>query len=594
MTIVQKRSLQQLIDAAKWPEIKRDTKRILAKTPKNLEALRARAIACHALGERADAKKLLERTLLYHPQDAQTQCDLGVVLAEEGNYTEARRAFIQAIRIDDRYAKAYYNLATTLKRQEDYVAAENILRSCIKLGLADTPAEILFCDILLRQEKMAEAQEQLALVISRNDRDWRVWSNIGYACGSLGDDTSAAVFLAKAYELKPDSVDVLLNYGCYLNRVGRADFAKTILDMAESLAEQDDSRRTAAARWNRSFANFNLRRWDEAWRDYQAGFDCGERSPVRRFAVPEWTGEPLGDRRLMVWCEQGLGDQLQDGFYIKRLLDHHSNVIVETQERLVDLFARSFPEATVRKAARRVDARGIENANDFDLHIPMSNLQMLFGGPETADQELPAYLAVDLERKANWRRFYDETYPDVLRVGLAWRSSKIAPFDRSTENLSLSSWAPVLQVPGVQFFSLAYYDDAAEVASAEAATGTRIHRFSGVDMRNDLEEVTALSAALDITIGTCITPTDIAHAAGCETWWIIPSTGRAVHVHLGRGRGRQRLFVNSVEQEEPAENTLYAVANALREVHANSVQVPACGSARNNGSDSISVQLRTI
>jgi Flp pilus assembly protein TadD len=565
MTSVQEHSLQQLIDAAKWPEIKRQTKRILSKSPKNLDALRARAMACRALGERAVAKKLLERTLLYHPQDARAHCDLGVIQAEEGNYTEARRAFIQAIRIDDRYSKAYYNLAVALKRQEDYVAAENILRSCIKLGLADTRAEALFGEVLLLQEKMAEAQEHLALLLSRNDQDWRVWSNIGYACGNLGDVASAAVFLSKAYAIKPDEPDVLLNYGSYLTRIGRANFAKTILDMAESLSEHDP-RRNTTARWNRSFANFNLRRWEEAWRDYQAGFEAGKRKPNRRFAVPQWNGEPLGEQTLMVWCEQGLGDQLQDGFYIKRLLNHHRNVIIETQERLVDLFARSFPEATVRKAAGRVDARGIERADGFDLHVPMSNLQMLFGRSETADQELPAYLAVDPEREANWRRFYDETYPDVLRVGLAWRSSKIAPFDNNTQNLSLSSWAPVLQVPGVQFFSLAYYDDAAEVAAAEAATGTRIHRFSGVDMRNDLEEVTALSAALDITIGTCITPTDIAHAAGCETWWIIPSTGRAVHVHLGRGRGRQRLFINSVEQEEPAENTLCAVAKILREV----------------------------
>ncbi len=565
MTTLKDRSLQQLIDQAAWPEIKRKTKRILAKSPKDLDALRARAMACSAAGERADAIKLLKRAALYHPKDARTHHDLGVLQGKDKDYPAARQSFVQAIRLHDRYEEAYYNLALLLKFQEDYAAAETILRSCIKLGLASTKAQTLFGEVLLHREKMQEAQEHFALLLARNDKDWQVWSNIGFACGNLGDDASAAVFLAKAYELKPDSMEVMLNYGSYLNRTGRAEFAKTVLDMAESLAPVTAPSLLAKARWNRSFANFNLRQWDDAWRDYQAGFEAGLRNPYRRFAVPEWAGEPLGDKRLMVWCEQGLGDKLQDGFYIKRLLDQHDNVIIETEKRLLDLFARSFPEATVRRGVQHLRADGLEAGHDFDLHIPASNLGRLFGGPEWRDAVTPAYIACEQDRLARWRDFYDRTYPGVLRVGLAWRSSRIAPFDNGTQNLSLSSWAPILQIPGVQFFSLAYYDDAEEVAAAEAATGVRIHRFTDIDMRDDLEEVMALSAELDITIGTAITPTDIAHAAGCETWWMFPSTGRARHVELGRGLGRQRFFINRIQDNEPAEATLNAIAAALDE-----------------------------
>jgi hypothetical protein len=84
-------------------------------------------------------------------------------------------------------------------------------------------------------------------------------------------------------------------------------------------------------------------------------------------------------------------------------------------------------------------------------------------------------------------------------------------------------------------------------------------------MRDDLEEVMALSAELDITIGTAITPTDIAHVAGCETWWMLTSTIRAQHVELGRGRGQQRFFINRIQDDEPAQATLNAIATALDE-----------------------------
>jgi Flp pilus assembly protein TadD len=563
MTIVKERSLQQLIDAAKWPEIQRHTKRILAKAPKDLDALRARAMACHALGEFAEAKKLLERTRLYHPQDARTHCDLGVMLAEEGHYTEARRAFIQAIRIDDRYAKAYYNLAVALKRQEDCDAAENILRSCIKLGLADTRAEALFGEVLLHQGKMQEAQKHLALLLSSNDQDWRVWSNIGYACGKLGDDASAAVFLSKAYAIKPDDVDVLLNYGSYLNRIGRANFAKTILDMAESLAEQDGSSRTAAARWNRSFAHFNLGNWDAAWRDYQAGFEARERKPYRRFNVPEWTGDPLEGRRLLVWGEQGLGDKVGDVFHLTRLLAHHTNVIIETEVRLVDLFARTFPEANVRATGTKPGVVTGVAGYDFDLHIPAMNLRKLFAEPTHMKTEAQRRLATKPDLSGRWREFFDSSYPNVLRVGLAWRSGTVSPFGNSTQNLRLKDWAAVLKVPGVQFFSLAYYDDELEVCEAEREHGIKIHRFTDVDMRDDLENVVAISANLDITIGAAITPAMIAHAAGCETWYIVPSSIDRHWLRLGRNDGRTRSFVHRVRDEQPPQATLEKVGAEL-------------------------------
>jgi hypothetical protein len=118
---------------------------------------------------------------------------------------------------------------------------------------------------------------------------------------------------------------------------------------------------------------------------------------------------------------------------------------------------------------------------------------------------------------AHWRGVLAEL--PGPKIGLLWKSLKLdgarlrhfSPFER---------WRPVLETPGVTFINLQYGDCDAELALAREALGLDIWRPPGIDLKNDLDEVAALSCALDLIIGPANATTNIAAACGADVWLI--------------------------------------------------------------------------
>lgn len=106
-----------------------------------------------------------------------------------------------------------------------------------------------------------------------------------------------------------------------------------------------------------------------------------------------------------------------------------------------------------------------------------------------------------------------------LKVGVLWTSLVIdssrhlyfAPFD---------DWRAVMQTPGVTFVNLQYGDQSQAIAHAREAFGVEIHQPPGIDLRNDLDDVAALSAALDLVVGFSNASFNLAAASGAPAWLI--------------------------------------------------------------------------
>ena len=76
----------------------------------------------------------------------------------------------------------------------------------------------------------------------------------------------------------------------------------------------------AKAHYNRSLVWLSQGRLAEGWSEYEWRLQCPDVNP-RRFAEPQWNGEPLSDRRLLVHAEQGLGDTFQFVRYLPLVQD---------------------------------------------------------------------------------------------------------------------------------------------------------------------------------------------------------------------------------------------------------------------------------
>jgi hypothetical protein len=191
----------------------------------------------------------------------------------------------------------------------------------------------------------------------------------------------------------------------------------------------------------------------------------------------------------------------------------------------VSLFQRSFPQALVcAHATYDIEAKSYRVAphvdqSQIDLWAPMGSLTRKYRR-QVADfpARNPGFLTPDPVRVAHWREVL-KTAPAGRKVGILWKSMKLDG-TRWQQFSPFQQWAPVLRTPGICFVNLQYGDCSQELALARAELGVDIWTPPGIDLKQDLDDLAALSCALDLTIGFANATSNIAAACGAPIWLI--------------------------------------------------------------------------
>jgi hypothetical protein len=275
----------------------------------------------------------------------------------------------------------------------------------------------------------------------------------------------------------------------------------------------------AGAHWSYGIALLRAGRladgWQEiAWRWQAPGF-VGRRYELAR---PEWRGEPLEGRSILVWGEQGVGDEIMFASCVPDLLATGARVVLACDGRLCSLFGRSFAGAEVVSLAALAESR----APATGFHLPAGDLPRFFRPDLASFPAGAAYLRPDPGLAALWRERVAPLGPG-LKVGISWRSQHMTA-SRAQSYTTLDEWEPILRVPGIRFVNLQYDDCALALASAQDR-GTRVETWSELDLRNDFEGTAALMAALDLVITVPNSVGELAGALGRPTWRLHRSPG---------------------------------------------------------------------
>ncbi|WP_029009304.1 hypothetical protein [Azospirillum halopraeferens] len=251
------------------------------------------------------------------------------------------------------------------------------------------------------------------------------------------------------------------------------------------------------------------------WQTCDRRFEIGRAGRQRRFAIPQWAGEPLEGKRLFIWREQGAGDEFLSASCYADAIRRAAQVIIECDRRLVPLFSRSFPRAVVR-AEQPVRGRPVIEGVECDVHIPAGSLPGLLRPVLPAFPPRSSWLFPDGGRLLDWRIRVDGL-ADGLRVGIAWRSRFMTPA-RQWNCVAPEAWGPVLTVPGVTFVNLQHDDCDAEIERAEGRYGTPIYQMCRLDLASDVENTAALVANLDLVIAPANSVAELAGALGVPVW----------------------------------------------------------------------------
>lgn len=148
----------------------------------------------------------------------------------------------------------------------------------------------------------------------------------------------------KAAKVAPRDAEAWRNLGSALGWLGRLKEGEKALRRALALAPADPT-----TRFFLGTCLLGQGRYAEGWRGYEARFDVPQLNLAvpRDLPMPRWAGEPIEGKRILVFHEQGYGDQMQFARFLPRLVAMGAKVAVRVGPPLERLFRHSFPNVFV-------------------------------------------------------------------------------------------------------------------------------------------------------------------------------------------------------------------------------------------------------
>lgn len=186
---------------------------------------------------------------------------------------------------------------------------------------------------------------------------------------------------------------------------GLAEDAATAFETALSIDPEDPT-----AQLDLAFAKLAAGQWREGWKLLEARTrarpDNATAVPV---SYPAWRGEPLSGKRLLVWTEQGLGDQIMLGRFIKQLRDQGAHVTAACWAPIAPL---------MEQLASAVIAAGPNQALSVPRHDYWTRYFDLPRWLDVTPETVPSrpYIAAPADRLTRWAGYAGQ-------VGVMWRTS---------------------------------------------------------------------------------------------------------------------------------------------------------------------------
>lgn len=396
--------------------------------------------------------------------------------------------------------------------------AEKFYAHLITQGRHDIPTLKAYAETLREQSRFIEAIDLLKSLLADHPAEAPLWEALGTVLSAQGDHDTALVFFTEALRLAPGNLHARFHHGCALLECGQMqEGLAEVITCAEGFSDPDNRTSAAITAAQASLAVGDL---TNGWRWYQARHKRGAQGEVHYgLDLPRYeTGKNLSGKRLFLSAEQGLGDEVLFASILPDVQDEVAALGIAVEPRLVSLFQRSFPAATVvAHRTRTVDGRIIRDfpdlaTADFDLYGVMGDLLPV---KRARIADFPAhnsFLHPAPDRVAHWQAHLAMLGPKP-KVGLLWKSLK-ANAQRDRYFAPFAEWQSLMTTEDVTFINLQYGDTAAE----QSLAGLTLHTPADIDLKDDLDDLAALCAACDLVLGPSNATTNIAAACGVKTW----------------------------------------------------------------------------
>lgn len=510
--------------------------RALERRPGYADALSNLGEALRRGGRREESRQALAQALSAEPRHVNALYNLGVLLTEERDLDGARFCLEQAVSNFPGHIAARRQLANVHILRGEAAPAELMCAELLAILPDDHEVRAALASIHIAARRYDAARREVKYILDRQPDHLpalvclgqvlrqtghaeealavfrRILSddpdNVRAALGVvsiqiLQNDLEAALALARELAQRhPDDPSIRLDLGLALEKLGRHEEACATYREGLSLTSAHTAH--PALHFNLATQLLLLGRYREGWREYAWRQKLGVWG-TRRAGAPQWQGEPLAGKTLLIEAEQGLGDMIQFVRLVPALKTRGATVLLECQPALLRLLTSAAGVDTLIP-------QGEQPLPATDFRADLLSLPGLLDLNETNIPAAVPYLYAPADRMTFWQ---DRLASDCgLRVGIAWAGNP-EHTDDANRSCPPSLFNLLLGLPGIAFYSLQK-----GVSAARTFPGCGIRDYS--EEWPDLAETAAFVANLDLVISVDTAIAHLAGALGRRVWTLLP------------------------------------------------------------------------
>jgi len=432
------------------------------------------AVAAEEAGRLEEALGLYGELLAADPACVEALNNLGALAFRIGQAEEALNFYQQALALRPDFLASRINMARALARLGRIDEADQNYLQAIAQGAT---IEGERAQMYLQAGQPATAQSVAQDACLQRPEDAELWLILGNA---------------RLYQHSPEEAEL-----CYRRAISLADTARAQANLALALLAQA--------------------RYDEAWPLYENRYDPSLRAHDSvRFAppaCPQWQGEPMAGKRILVIGEQGFGDQIHFVRFIEPLAAQRVQVELLCHPSLVPVLG-SAPGVSACHGSLPAAAR-------YDYWTPLLSLPGQLGGLDGTRYWHMPYLSAPMGKRPLWHQHLFEWGASKTKIGVVWAGAAGNAVD-TLRSLPLDAVLALFAGLGERYLVLSL--QTGEQAMNELERQCLAGIIPVGDMLMDFGDTAALIAELDLVIAV---DTAVAHLAGAldkPAWLLLPGT----------------------------------------------------------------------
>jgi tetratricopeptide (TPR) repeat protein len=466
------------------------------------------------LGDTSAAILSYRNALSINPVNVTACSNLCRLLLKEKEIAEIKQHLKPVLEIRPIPLEILSVLGSVYKEVNDYKKAYHFYKKAYSADPASMEILKELVSTQTRLEKYQEAVELSEQAVRQHPESAQAYAILGYAYLKSDMFESALDCFDQSLEINPDDYSVHNNRGITLQYMGQIDEAIPCYEKAYVL--NNGNKKTL---FYKSLAYLTKGDFARGWHYYQyRTFPHKARNVATRYENCDL--DSVKPDRMLVRSEQGLGDEIMFASCLPDVLSRTGKCYIECDDKLVDLFRNSFPDAVILSGTELARSCA-ENRGplEVDCQMAIGDLPQYF---RNSLEEFPyhsGYLKADQERIGYWRERL-AGIGEGKKIGLSWTGGTVSTH-RRRRSIALEKLLPILEMEKVQFISLQYTECREEIDALEKEYGVHIHHWQ--EAIDNYSETAALISALDLVITVQTAAAHLGGALGRETWILLNS-----------------------------------------------------------------------